>query len=1133
MSEMSDLAEALDSQLLNDADGVLKAYDIYGKVKGLFEAWSASGKRSIYEDYLRGKPLHCITDAEIDALSALKIDEAGKATALFDHPSGDLTELARGLDVKGNREWKVYRELARAKKGLIGYKDMGCNSPNVDPNTNRPFKDAQDWRQPTPRRRHEPLALDLDGDGIETVGASTNTPILFDHEIDGSKNGTGWITADDAMLVLDRNGNGTIDNGRELFGDSTIKSNGQTAMDGFDALADLDSNSDGVMNSSDTQFANLRLWRDLNQDGVSQSGELFTLNALGVASIALTNKVATTTLANQNQILATGQYTKADGTTGVVADVNFVADSFHREFTSQLDTSAVASLPDMQGSGAVRDLREAATQSTTLQNLLSQYSVATTREGQMALIDKLLSAWADTSGFSTLEARELARASAYNNFVGNVLLFPNYLGGNASGIITYNALGSDTLASNVSLSNSVAIVSDVYLEKIAFWRQRMHVLEAFNGEYFAALPNDMRALEAIKASLDFANTYNTGATISLNYTNVAISYSQPQLDLLTQSYDALRESVYSALILQTRLKPYLDAVALEINSDGINLNFDAMNTLLQVDMVSNPQNGLTNLLELYKYAGDFLKPSGWDDDGQISSWLSDLPSEFGPNLLTQLGFRTTTTGDDTLIGTNGGSSLNGGSGNDNIIGGTGNDTIIDTSGNERIYGGDGDDIITDAGAGTNTLRGGAGHDTITLSYASNNTVEGGEGNDLIRTSTVMDSAEATLHSNTLSGGTGTDRLEGGASADTYLFNRGDGQDTISDLDQYSNWSSSRNRYKSYAGGKTDTVAFGAGITSDNIVATRVGNNLILNITDPLNTGAADQITIENWFNGTSYRIEQFTFADGTTLDQVELNARIVMQTGSVSNDILQSLAGNNILQGLAGVDSLTDTVDNNLMSGGGEADSIITGNSNDLLIGGLGNDTITTGTGYDVISFNKGDGQDIINASTGEDNTISIGGGVIYAEMSLNKLGNNLVLNTGSTDQLTLKDWYLGTTNKSVVNMQVIAEAMADFNLGSSDALRDNKVESFNFASLVNQFDAEGATANWQLTDARLTAHLQAGSDTAAIGGDLAYQYGRNSNLTGMGLANAQSVIAAASFGQTAQTLNNPTVWQAEVVKLG
>jgi hypothetical protein len=124
-------------------------------------------------------------------------------------------------------------------------------------------------------------------------------------------------------------------------------------------------------------------------------------------------------------------------------------------------------------------------------------------------------------------------------------------------------------------------------------------------------------------------------------------------------------------------------------------------------------------------------------------------------------------------------------------------------------------------------------------------------------------------------------------------------------------------------------------------------------------------------------------------------------------------------------------------------------------------------------------------------------------------------------------------TNKSVINLQVVAEAIQGFTLGGADALRNNKIENFNFSNLVAAFDTAGATANWQLTDARLTTHLQAGSDTAAIGGDLAYQYGKNSNLTGMGLLNAQSVIAAASFGQAAQTLNNPTVWQAEVAKLG
>jgi hypothetical protein len=68
--------------------------------------------------------------------------------------------------------------------------------------------------------RRDPLILDLDGDGIETVGVDPNNPILFDHDGDGVKNGTGWVLPDDGFLVLDRNGNGVIDNGTELFGES-------------------------------------------------------------------------------------------------------------------------------------------------------------------------------------------------------------------------------------------------------------------------------------------------------------------------------------------------------------------------------------------------------------------------------------------------------------------------------------------------------------------------------------------------------------------------------------------------------------------------------------------------------------------------------------------------------------------------------------------------------------------------------------------------------------------------------------------------------------------------------------------------------------------------------------------------
>jgi hypothetical protein len=94
-----------------------------------------------------------------------------------------------------------------------------------------------------------PLILDLDGNGIRTTGIEAGTQ--FDIYADGERINTGWVGSGDGLLVLDRNGDGQINDGSELFGTATRRSDGSRASDGFAALSDLDSNHDGVVNGKD------------------------------------------------------------------------------------------------------------------------------------------------------------------------------------------------------------------------------------------------------------------------------------------------------------------------------------------------------------------------------------------------------------------------------------------------------------------------------------------------------------------------------------------------------------------------------------------------------------------------------------------------------------------------------------------------------------------------------------------------------------------------------------------------------------------------------------------------------------------------------------------------------------------
>ena len=820
---------------------------------------------------------------------------------------------------------------------------------------------------PTGVFRYDPLVLDLDGDGIETVGLEKH--ILFDHQADGTKNATGWVAKDDGLLVMDRNGDGQITTGQELFGDNTVLNNGKKAKNGYEALADLDSDTDGLITAADTKFNDLRVWQDINQDGVSQATELKTLTQVGISKINVHPDATTYTLfTNGNVRVGNGGFSREDGSSSGTGAFNFTGDESIREFTDVVDTSSVIGLPDVKGSGRVRDLREAAALSPDLAASLNSYVASTTKS--FVELDVILQKWGATASMDTyasilsldhrsgLSSADLSKLQILEKFSGSFGTIPGF---------------SDPGWSTVKLST-----------------------EKINTNYGLLL-------RSVGSAINFQSSLQD----SLNLVNYKFENGKMDIDL-TQIYESINldnaaQKIGDVLSIADYFKRNTDFVSDTKHSEIVNW---------VKEQVLDKKVDISNY-----YFGEFTQIGNKDSDFiMTSSAGSDMNSNISAG-----------DGNNFIFGLAGNDRITGGIDNDFIRGGAGDDVIYDSGGGNTIFADDGNDLVwagdncdyieggngddrLAGGWGVDTIYGGDGNDTIyggqlqgkLSGIDSSNTLFGGNGNDIIYGefqddklygdngndmlygsygNDIMDGGAGDDYlgdgwgNNTFIGGSGNDTLKGGTGNDSYIFNLGEGKDIVID-----------------AGG-VDTIICGNGITKQNINFIKDGNNLLICI----DGDTVNSTIIQDWYLTPSQQIEQFKFADGTTIATNTLIAQNgvgLIASGFSSNDAIIGSSFADILRGLAGNDSLSGLA------------------GNDTLIGSTGSDLLNGGLGNDHYQFALGDGADIIEDSGGND-SIEFAIGVKREDLEFNQVENDLILRNNKTaDQVTIKNWIVSADNQ-------------------------------------------------------------------------------------------------------------------------
>ncbi|KJZ37687.1 calcium-binding protein, partial [Pseudomonas fluorescens] len=807
-----------------------------------------------------------------------------------------------------------------------------------------------------------PLVLDLDGDGVETL-SSTNG-IHFDHDGNGFAETTGWVGKDDGLLVWDRNGNGQIDDGSELFGSYSKLTSGQNAANGFVALADLDSNHDGKVDSTDVDFGKLRVWKDGDSDAEVDSGELLSLGEVNVDSLSVSYVGQDKMDAQGNKVLQVGTFIDVSGVSRELSDIWFGIDGSRTIDLNKVPIGTeYAYLPDMGGFGNVSDLSQAMLRDSSgnLRFLVERFSVEADATKRQLTLDQIIFAWSGVADYSSTSR------GGYIDDGRKLYALEAFLGQPFLQLSAFNNPGP----------NSAAKLMLVYDQLAGFIYGGLMLQTHFK----ALIESVDLSLVDDEIVLDVASLVGVLRTAYVGDSAQATQMMVEFARALTDAGGAFGLSLLAGL-----------RQAGDVNAPGFSYflaNFGYSlgglnNDELYGDEHNNTIFGLAGQDTLYGGAGNdtleggegndylsgdtgsdiYLFNRGWGqdtlnnfDDGVGKSDLVEFGADIAPAEIV-----ATRSGDNLIL------ALRGGADRVKVVNYFYHDGLSAYH-LEGVRFADGTIwgleqikvMVVTSTAGDDEIHG----------YGSSDNLNGELGNDSLYGSQGDDA---------INGGGGNDYLEGGTGSDVYYFNLGDGQDVINESSEIF--------------GDIDVLHFGEGIHPEDINVSLQGASLILR-----HGNNEDQVTIFNWFNQiySRYQVERIEFADGTVWTSAELTSGLLNRTGTEGDDVI------------TGANS---QVNHNFLGGGGN-DTLTTGAGNDQLEGGTGNDILNGGAGSDTYLFNLGDGQDVINDSSnysGGIDVLKFGAGILASDIAVSRAGNNLVLNhSNGLDRVTVNNWLTST----------------------------------------------------------------------------------------------------------------------------